>query len=174
MHVGDKNPKLEELIKAEGWTGAAARVGAEPELLGRLLGRGGLFASRSAQLDRSGATSAARSLSSSLSGIAQAERQAERDYRDSVTRQMRRDAVGVPKLSVEATAVLETVRAAASRAEQPGETWRQGERAPGWPWRGSGRRGDAIPRSLRRRPVREGGGGTPGRGWGEGGDTECA
>jgi hypothetical protein len=120
--------RLEELIKAEGWTGAAERVGAEAELLGRLLGRGGVFASRSAQLDRSGALSAARSLSSSLAGIAQAEQQAERDYRDSVTRQMRRDAVGVPKLSAQAAAVLETVHTAASRAEQPGESREQGER----------------------------------------------
>ena len=106
--------KLEDLIKAEGWRGAAGRVQAEPELLGRLLGRDGMFAGRTAQLNRSHAVSAARSVGRSLVRIAEAEQRAERDYRANVTVQMERDKVGVPKLSPEATSVLEAVHAAAN------------------------------------------------------------
>ena len=92
--------RLEELIKAEGWTGAAIGIRAEPELLGRLLGRDGMFASRTAQLDRTYALSAARALSTSLTCIVEAERQAEHDYKASVTVQMERDKVGVTETLV--------------------------------------------------------------------------
>lgn len=112
---------LNELVRAEGWTGAAARIDAEPERLGRLLGSDGIFAGRTAQLDRAYAIIAARSLGDSLRRIAEAERRAERQFRENVTAQMQRDKVGVPKLSAEAAAVLEAVHAA--RTEQPGESW---------------------------------------------------
>jgi hypothetical protein len=113
--------RLNELVRAEGWTGAAARIDAEPERLGRVLGRDGIFASRPSQLDRAYAISAARSLGDSLRRIAEAERRAEHQYREDVTTQLRRDKVGVPKLSVEAAAALEAVHAA--RTERPGESW---------------------------------------------------
>jgi hypothetical protein len=114
--------KLETLIRAEGWHGAAQRVQAKPDQLGRLLGRDGLFAGRFAQLDRAHAISAARSVASSLTRIAEVEQRAERDYRAQVAAQIARDTVGVPKLSVKAASVLEAVHAAASR-DQPGEHW---------------------------------------------------
>jgi Ti-type conjugative transfer relaxase TraA len=113
--------RLIELVRAEGWTGAAARIDAEHEQLGHLLGRDGIFAGRLAQLDRAYAISASRSLGDSLRRIAETERQAEHQYREDVTTQLRRDKVGVPKLSAEAAAVLEAVHAAST--ERPGESW---------------------------------------------------
>jgi Ti-type conjugative transfer relaxase TraA len=116
--------KLETLIRAEGWHGAARQVEAKPEQLGRLLGRDGIFAGRFAQLDRAYAISAARSVASSLTRIAEAQQRGERDYRAEVAAQIARDTVGVPKLSAKAASVLEAVHAAASR-DQPGEHWHQ-------------------------------------------------
>ena len=112
--------RLNELARAEGWTEVAARIDAAHEQLGRLRGHDGMFAGPSAQLERVQAIIAARSLGDSLRRIAQAERPAERQYRENVTAQLQRDAVGVPKLSAAATAVLEAVHAA--RTEQPGES----------------------------------------------------
>ena len=102
--------RLTDLLKAHGWADAAARIAAEPAQLGRLRGRDGIFAGRFAQLDRANAISAARSVGYSLTRIAEAEQRAERGYHDSVVEQMRRDAVGVPKLSAAAMAVLEAVQ----------------------------------------------------------------
>ena len=113
--------RLNELARAEGWTEAAARIDTAHEQLGPLRGRDGMFAGPSAQLDRAYAIIAARSLGDSLRRIGEAERPAERQYREDVTAQLQRDAVGVPKLSAEAAAVLEAVHAA--RTEQPGESW---------------------------------------------------
>jgi Ti-type conjugative transfer relaxase TraA len=118
---------LNELIKAAGWRGAAARVQVAPELLGRLLGGRGMFASRTAQLNRADAISAARSVGYSLTRIVEAEQQAEREYQASVTAQIARDKVGVPKLSTEAAAVLEAVHAAASRGVETNVPWHQRE-----------------------------------------------
>jgi hypothetical protein len=113
--------RLNELVGAEGWTDAAARIDAEHEQLGRLLGRDGIFAGPAAQVARAYAIRASRSLGDSLRRVAEAERQAERQYRDNVTAQLQRDKEGVPKLSAEAAAVLEAVHAAST--EQPGESW---------------------------------------------------
>jgi hypothetical protein len=76
---------------------------------------------KSAQLDRAYAIIAARSLGDSLRRIGEAERRAEHQFRESVTAQLQRDAVGVPKLSAAAAAVLEAVHAA--RTEPPGDSW---------------------------------------------------
>ena len=113
--------RLDELARTEGWTEAAARIDTTHEQLGPLRGRDGMFATQSAQLDRAYAIIAARRLGDSLRRIAEAERRAERQYRESVTAQLQRDAVGVPKLSAAAAAVLEAVHAA--RTEPPGESW---------------------------------------------------
>jgi hypothetical protein len=136
--------RLNALIKAEGWRGAAQRIEAEPDFLGRLRGRAGMFASRTAELDRTYAVSAARSLAHSLTRIVEVEERAERDYRADVAAQSARDKVGVPQLSAEAAAVLLAVQAAASR-EEPGEyspfvgsrnrpavaqAWADGQRTP--------------------------------------------
>jgi Ti-type conjugative transfer relaxase TraA len=111
--------RLDELVRAEGWTEAAARIDTAHEQLGQLRGQDGMFAGSSAQLDRAYAILAARRLGDSLRRIAEAERPAERQYRADVTAQLQRDTVGVPKLSAEAAAVLEAVHAA--RTESPGE-----------------------------------------------------
>ena len=72
-------------------------------------------------MDRAYAIRETRSLGDSLRRIAEAEQPAERLYRDKVTAQLQRDKIGVPKLSAEATAMLEMVHAAGT--EQPGESW---------------------------------------------------
>ncbi len=112
--------RLNELARAEGWTKAAARIDTAHEQLGQLRGRDGMFAGSSAQLDRAYAIIAARRLGDSLRRIGEAERPAERQYREDVTAQLQRDAVGVPKLSAEAAAVLEAVHAADTAP--PGES----------------------------------------------------
>jgi hypothetical protein len=112
---------LNELARAEGWTEAVVRIDAAHEQLGRLRGHDGIFAGPSAQLKRVPARIAARSLGDSLRRIAEAERRAEHQFRDSFAAQLQRDAVGVPKLSAPAAAVLEAVHAA--RSEQPGASW---------------------------------------------------
>ena len=112
--------QLNELARAEGWTEAAARIDTAHEQLGRLRGHDGMFAGSSAQLERAYAIIAARRLGDSLRRIGEAERPAERQYREDVTAQLQRDTVGVPKLSAAAAAVLEAVHAA--RTEQPGES----------------------------------------------------
>ena len=134
--------RLNELARGEGWIRAAARIDTTHEQLGPLRGRDGMFASQAAQLDRAYAIIATRRLGDSLRRIAEAERPAERQYHEDVTAQLQCDRVGVPKLSAAATAVLEAVHAAGT--EQPGES-----RAPP-PWRGPGKRADAIRRSRRR------------------------
>ena len=113
--------RLNELARAEGWAGAAARIDTAHEQLGQLRGHDGMFAGSSAQLERAYAIIAARRLGDSLRRIAEAERPAERQYREDVTTQLQRDRVGVPKLSAPAAAVLEAVHAAGT--EQPGEPW---------------------------------------------------
>jgi Ti-type conjugative transfer relaxase TraA len=71
--------RLTDLLKHHGWTDVAARVMAEPDQLGRLRGREGFLASRSAQLDRAHAMSAARALGHSLIRIAEAEQRTARE-----------------------------------------------------------------------------------------------
>ena len=112
---------MNELARAEDWSEAAARIDTTHEQLGHLRGHDGMFASPSAQRDRAYAIIAARALGDSLRRIGEAERRAEREYREDVTAQLQRDAVGVPKLSAAAAAVLEMVHAA--RTEPPGESW---------------------------------------------------
>ena len=143
--------RLTDLLKHHGWTDAAARVMAEPDQLGRLRGREGFLASRSAQLDRAHAMSAARALGHSLIRIAEAEQRAERDYRESVAAQLRRDAVGIPKLSAAAMAVLEAVHAV--RTERSGDPWHlapsRGRAAVAQAWE-TGRRNPAIAAEIDR------------------------
>jgi hypothetical protein len=74
------------------------KQGPEAGRLRFLRGRDGIFAGRSAQLDRANAISAAWSVSHGLIRIAEAER----GYRASVEAQRTRDAIGVPRLSTSA------------------------------------------------------------------------
>jgi Ti-type conjugative transfer relaxase TraA len=143
--------RLNDLVTARGWTGAASRLAADPTQLGRLRGRDGMFASRSAQLDRAHAISAAWGVSHGLTRIAEAEQRADRGYRASVEAQRTRDAVGVPSLSPAATAALEAVLAV--RTAAPGDTWSrdarrdQPEVARAWE---TGRRDPAVAAAIDR------------------------
>jgi hypothetical protein len=143
--------RLTDLLKQHSWADASARVAAEPAQLGRLRGRDGIFAGRFAQLERANAILAARSVGYSLTRIAEAEQRAERGYRESVAAQSRRDAVGIPKLSAAAMAVLEAVHAV--RAERSDEPWRlapsNGRAAVAQAWE-TGRRNPAIAAEIDR------------------------
>jgi hypothetical protein len=63
---------LDELVKREGWTSAAARLAREPEQLGELRGKVGWLASASAKQERVGAQRAAGALPGSLERISEA------------------------------------------------------------------------------------------------------
>jgi hypothetical protein len=110
--------RLADLLKVHGWIRAAEHVAAEPAQLGRLRSRDGLFAGRFAQPDRASAISGVPSVGYRPTRIAEAAERAERDYRESVGAQMRRDVIGIPKLTAAATAVLEAVQAV--RTERSG------------------------------------------------------
>jgi len=114
---------LDELVKREGWTSAAARLSREPEQLGALRGKVGWFASAIAKQERANAERAAGALPGSLARIGTAEGWAERAYRGSVDVQRAADAAGIPRLSPAAEAALGAV-AAAGDEQVRGAAWR--------------------------------------------------
>lgn len=103
---------LDELIKREGWTSAAARLARELEQLGELRGKMEWFASAAAKQERAMAERAAGAIPGSLERIGEAASRAERAYRGGVDGQRAADATPVPHLSEEAEAALGTVAAA--------------------------------------------------------------
>jgi len=114
---------LDELVKREGWTSAAARIAQEPEQLGELRGKVGWLASAAAKHERSGAERAAGAAPGSLERIGEAESRAERAYRVSVEGQRAADATGIPRLSTAAEAAIGALRAAPDEKAR-GEAWR--------------------------------------------------
>ncbi len=114
---------LDELVKREGWTSAAARLSREPEQLGELRGKVGWFASDASKQERANAERAAGALPGSLTRIGTAEGWAERAYRGSVDAQRAADAAGIPRLSPAAEAALGAV-AAPGDEQVRGEAWR--------------------------------------------------
>ena len=114
---------LDELVKREGWTSAAARLARGPEQLGELRGKVGWLASAAAKQERVNAERAAGALPGSLARIGTAEGWAERAYRGSVEVQRAADAAGIPRLSPAAEAALGAV-AAAGEEQVRGAAWR--------------------------------------------------
>jgi len=114
---------LDELVKREGWTSAAARLSREPEQLGELRGKVGWLALGAAKQERANAERAAGALPGSLTRIGTAEGWAERAYRGSVEAQRAADAAGIPRLSPAAEAALGAV-AAAGDEQVRGAAWR--------------------------------------------------
>ena len=120
---------LDELVKSQGWTSAAARVVADPLQLGELRGKEGLFAGAKARAEREAAQRAVGAIGPSLEWIGEAEVQAERGYRTGVDAQRTADATGIPRLSAAAEAAIgvvaavpdEKARARAWRAVQADE-----------------------------------------------------
>jgi hypothetical protein len=90
---------LDELVKAQGWTSAAARVAADPGQLGELRGKEGLFVGASAPAEREAAQRVAGAIAPSLTRIGAAEARVEGAYRASVEGQRAADATAVPRLS---------------------------------------------------------------------------
>ena len=113
---------LDELVKSQGWTSAAARVAADPTQLGELRGKVGLFAGAKARAEREAAQRAAAALPGSLERIGEAEGRAERSYRTSVETQRAADATGIPRLSAAAEAVIGAVRTSPDEKTR-GEAW---------------------------------------------------
>ncbi len=114
---------LDEIVKREGWTSAAARLAREPEQLGELRGKVGWFASDTAKQERANAERAAGALPGSLTRIGTAEGWAERAYRGGVEAQHAADAAGIPRLSHAAEAALGAV-ATAGDEQVRGAAWR--------------------------------------------------
>jgi len=114
---------LDEMVKREGWTSAAARLAREPGQFGELWDKVGWLASGAAKQERANAERAAGALPGSLTRIGTAEGWAERAYRGSVEGQRAADAAGIPRLSLAAEAALGAV-AAAETEQVRGAAWR--------------------------------------------------
>ncbi len=118
---------LDEMVKREGWTSAAARLAREPEQLGELRGKVGWLASAAAKQERAAAERAAGALPGSLERVGEAQGRASRAYRASVEGQLAADAVGIPRLSAAAEAAIGALRAAPDEAARA-QAWRAAQR----------------------------------------------
>ena len=114
---------LDEMIKRQGWTSAAARVAADPDQLGELRGKVGLFAGAKARAERDAAQRAAGAIGPSLERIGAAEARAERTWRTGVHGQRAADATGIPCLSAAAETAIGAI-AAAQDDRARSEAWR--------------------------------------------------
>jgi len=114
---------LDELVKRQGWTSAAARVAREPEQFGELRGKEGFFAGAKARAERETAQRVAGAIGPSLERIGAAEAYAERSYRTGVEGQRAADATGIPRLSAAAEMAIGAV-ATAKDDQARGEAWR--------------------------------------------------
>ena len=114
---------LDELVKRQGWTSAAARVAREPEQFGELRGKEGFFAGAKARAERETAQRVAGAIGPSLERIGAAHARAERNYRTGVEGQRAADATGIPYLSAAAEAAIGAMTAAKDDQAR-GEAWR--------------------------------------------------
>ncbi len=114
---------LDELVKSQGWTSAAARIATDPLQLGELRGKEGLFAGAKSRAEREAAQRTAAAIGPNLERIGEAEARAERSYRMSVDAQRAADATGIPRLSTAAEAAIGVV-AAAPDEKARAEAWR--------------------------------------------------
>jgi hypothetical protein len=118
--------RLEELVDRQGWTSAAARVASDPDVLGELRGRTGLFAGRAARAERERAAGLAPVVAEAMRRIGAAEARAAGAHRWAVAAQLKADATGIPHLSARADAAVTAMaeakddagRAAAWKATQ--------------------------------------------------------
>jgi len=123
-----RNPRmagvtLDDLVKHQGWTSAAARVAADPGQLGELRGRTGLLAGGKARAERSAAQRAASAIGPNLTRTGAAEARVEQAHRASVEAQRKADATGIPRLSSAAMATV-AVMAAAQDSRTRAKAWR--------------------------------------------------
>ena len=114
---------LDGLVARQGWTSAAARVAADPDQLGELRGKVGLFAGAKARAEREAAQRAASAIGPGLERIGVAEARAERSWRTGVDAQRAADATGIPRLSAAAEAAIGAVAAAKDDCARD-EAWR--------------------------------------------------
>jgi len=118
---------LDELVKRQGWTNAAARVAREPEQFGELRGKEGFFAGAKARAERETAQRVAGAIGPSLERIGTAEAHAERNYRAGVGEQRAADATGIPHLSAPAEAAIGAIATAKDDLARS-EAWRAVQR----------------------------------------------
>jgi len=114
---------IDELVKRQGWTSAAARVAREPEQFGELRGKEGFFAGAKAREERDAAQRAAGAIGPSLERIGAAEARAERGHHTGVEAQRAADATGIPRLSAAAETAVSAM-AAAKDDRVRAEAWR--------------------------------------------------
>jgi Ti-type conjugative transfer relaxase TraA len=113
---------LDELVKSQGWTSAAARVAADRLQLGELRGKEGFFTGAKGRAERESAQRAAGAIAPSLERIGAAEARAAQTYRTSVETQRVADATGIPRLSAAADAAIGAI-SAAKDDRQRSEAW---------------------------------------------------
>jgi Ti-type conjugative transfer relaxase TraA len=118
---------LDELVKSQGWTSAAARIAADPRQLGELRGKEGFFAGARSRAEREAAQRAAGAIGPSLERIGEAETRAERTYRAGVDAQRAADATGIPRLST-AAEVATNAMAASPDEKTRATAWRAAQR----------------------------------------------
>ncbi len=118
---------LDEMVKRERWTSAAARLAREPDQLGELRGKVGWLASAAAKQERAAAERAAGALPGCLERVGEAQGRASRAYRASVEGQRVADAVGIPRLSATAEAAIGALRVAADDGVRA-QAWRAAQR----------------------------------------------
>jgi Ti-type conjugative transfer relaxase TraA len=108
--------QLDERVKSQGWTSTAARLAQDPEQIGPLRGKLGLFAGARARAKRATAERVAKAAVSALDRIAAAESRAAQVYRGDVAAQHQADAVAIPQLSARAEAAVAKLAAAPDEA----------------------------------------------------------
>jgi Ti-type conjugative transfer relaxase TraA len=108
--------QLDERVKSQGWTSTAARLAQDPEQIGPLRGKLGLFAGARARAERAAAEWVAKAAVSALDRIAAAESRAAQAYRSEVAAQRQADAVEIPQLSARAEAAVAKLIAAPDEA----------------------------------------------------------
>lgn len=108
--------RLDALVASHGPTSASQRLIADPGQLGELRGHVGLFASEAARQRRAQAVHVAQAVGPAVRRVGQAEAAAADAYRQGIEARAAADAVGVPRLSVEARLALVAVRTAPDKA----------------------------------------------------------
>ena len=114
---------MDELVKAQGWTSAAARVATDPLQLGELRGKDGLFAGAKARAEREAAQRVAGALAPSLGRIGDTEARAAQTYRAGVEAQRAADATGIPQLSAPAEVAVGAMAKTTDKKARA-EVWR--------------------------------------------------
>lgn len=114
--------RLDELVATHGATSAARRIDNDPEQLGPLAGRRGLFAGSRVRQARAQAERVAQSIGPAVRRLGAAEAAAAQGFKTEIAARRAAEAVGVPRLSARAQAAAHAL-GAAGRAEDRARVW---------------------------------------------------